>query len=169
MSAQGGISVAEAAERLGISKEAVRRRIDRKSLHATKAVDGTWRVHLADEPLPRTPTTGRMTDDTQPSMIPIAALLAEKDARIALLTNQMSVKDQQIADLTRQSERLQSLLGNEQETTQRLLAAPNAPETPVQPAEHESGLSDAPTQLRSVQRVPRPSWWQRLIEWLRGL
>ena len=40
------LTVAEAADRLGITKEAVRKRIHRGTLHADKDADGTVRVHV---------------------------------------------------------------------------------------------------------------------------
>lgn len=43
---QGAVGISEAAERLGISVEAVRQRIRRKKLEAYKVQDGTWRVVL---------------------------------------------------------------------------------------------------------------------------
>ena len=42
------LTVAEAADRLGITKEAVRKRIHRGTLHADKDADGTVRVHVPD-------------------------------------------------------------------------------------------------------------------------
>ena len=57
-----GMTVAETAKRMGISKEAVRHRIDRETLRAAKAQDGTWRVLPDDEHLPRDHATGTMTD-----------------------------------------------------------------------------------------------------------
>ena len=43
-----GYTVSEAARILGISKNAVRKRVQRESLPATK-VDGEWRIFLQDE------------------------------------------------------------------------------------------------------------------------
>ena len=40
------LTVAEASSELGISKEAVRKRIDRGTLNAEKGEDGTWTVLL---------------------------------------------------------------------------------------------------------------------------
>jgi excisionase family DNA binding protein len=44
--------VAEAAERLGITKEAVRKRIARGTLRADKDPDGTVRVYVPAAPTP---------------------------------------------------------------------------------------------------------------------
>jgi excisionase family DNA binding protein len=93
------LSVAEAALRLGISKDALRRRIDRKSIKATKVADGTWRVHLATDPPTPDATTTHTPDDKPRDTTPTTALLIEKDARIALLTDQLTTKDRQIHEL----------------------------------------------------------------------
>jgi hypothetical protein len=45
---QDGIEIADAARRLGISVDAVRKRLDRGTLQGVK-VDGRWRVFLPDE------------------------------------------------------------------------------------------------------------------------
>jgi hypothetical protein len=46
------LTVAGAAERLGITKEAVRKRIARGTLHAEKDPDGTVRVYVPPSPTP---------------------------------------------------------------------------------------------------------------------
>lgn len=56
-----GYSVSEVAEILGISKNAVRKRVQRESLPATK-VEGEWRIFLQDE---ATGTTKRDSDTGQ--------------------------------------------------------------------------------------------------------
>ncbi len=46
---QDGIPIAEASARLGLSAEAVRKRLQRGTLHGYKDADGGWFV-LLDEP-----------------------------------------------------------------------------------------------------------------------
>ena len=48
MAGRKGQTVAEVAEALGISRDAVRKRIERGSLEAEKGDDGTWTVFLDD-------------------------------------------------------------------------------------------------------------------------
>ena len=45
-----GVAIGEAAQILGLTTTAVRKRIRRGSLPATKNADGTWTVHLAPVP-----------------------------------------------------------------------------------------------------------------------
>lgn len=55
MKGRTGRTVAEAAEVLGISPEAVRKRIARGTLEAKKLDGETWTVYLDDVPTDRTP------------------------------------------------------------------------------------------------------------------
>ena len=55
MKGRTGRTVAEAAEVLGISPEAVRKRIARGTLEAEKQDGETWTVYLDDVPTDRTP------------------------------------------------------------------------------------------------------------------
>ncbi len=173
------VTVAEAADRLGISKEAVRRRIDRNTLRGIKSRDGTWRVilpngiHLPDT-MPNT-----MPDDMTPTMThdthTTTALLEEKDARIALLASQMGEKDrqikekdQQLADRSREIQELHILL----QTTQRLIppVVASASERHTRGEEREGHDLDgntAPERSVDVQEASEnkspASWWRRFF------
>lgn len=173
------VTVAEAADRLGISKEAVRRRIDRNTLRGVKNRDGTWRVILpngieAPDTMPNT-----MPDDMTPTMThdthTVAALLAEKDARIALLASQMGEKDRQIAekdrqlvDRSREIQELHILL----QTTQRLIppVVATASERHREGEEregHDLDENTAPERSEGVpeasQKKPAVPWWRRFF------
>jgi hypothetical protein len=50
LSAAGGVTVAEAAARLGVTPDAVRRRLHRGTLAGDKTEEGQWRVWLPEPP-----------------------------------------------------------------------------------------------------------------------
>ena len=73
------VSVTEAADLLGISPDAVRARIHRGTLYATKR-DNLWRVHLSADGKPYRPTDRHTTDQAvsaTDAIAPLTALLAE--------------------------------------------------------------------------------------------
>jgi excisionase family DNA binding protein len=88
-------SVAEAAARLGVSKQAVFKRIRRGSLEAAK-VDGVWRVVLP-------PTEGARQVGVTPGIEDMAAVyrraLDDKDAEIAYLRRLLMEMTTQIGEL----------------------------------------------------------------------
>ncbi len=59
-----GLSIAEAARRLGVSENAIRQRIKRETISAAK-VDGVWQVFLADH---ETDQPGNHQATTRPTM-----------------------------------------------------------------------------------------------------
>lgn len=161
MSTSVGLSVAEAALRLGISKDALRRRIDRKSIKATKAGDGTWRIHLTEEPPPVDPTTDSTPDDTLRATTPATALLAEKDARIALLTDQLTIKDRQIQELHVMLQTAQRQLPASVPEPSAPHARPSEDESPLQNASAAPGVTGR--EIDPLLDKRRRSWWERLL------
>ncbi len=173
MPTSGGLSVGDAAARLGISKDALRRRIDRKSIEATKADDGTWRVHLAEDPPTPDATTDATTDNTPRDTTPTTALLAEKDARIALLAEQLTIKDRQIQELhvivqtAQQNERRLLNAGASVEMSKPPSVAPERPHEDDPPLKSASVVPGASQRAREASQhdPPRRSWLARLFGW----
>src|SRR5215211_6368167 len=68
-----GLTVAAAARALGTSKEAIRQRIRRGTLTATK-VDGEWHIFLDHQPVPPTPymlpNSAPLAESPTPNTIP---------------------------------------------------------------------------------------------------
>lgn len=143
----GGLAVGQAASRLGISTDAVRKRIRRGTLRAYK-LDGDWRVVL-DDPIPtdqvgdpdsNLDSPGRVVQDTETSLTD--QLRSEVAFLRQLTEHQAGVIAQQaaaIADLTRR------------------------------PQELPAGRPDPPTPAPSEprQEAPQPPrrrpWWRRLL------
>jgi hypothetical protein len=101
-----GVSISATARRLGVTAEAVRKRIYRGSLVAVKDEDGHWRVTLPEQDAwdaQSAPVT--LSDAPDSSMI---------DELVSALREQLQVKDGQI-------ERLLDLLADSQRAVNRLL------------------------------------------------
>jgi hypothetical protein len=140
--------VAEAADRLGITKEAVRKRISRRTLRSEKDPDGTVRVYVP-------PST------TESATASIAASEARDELVEALR--------EEIAHLRRESERKDAILMSlsqanaEQARTIREIEAPQehaeAPETVEEEPEGARSRSTTPGAQESAERP----WWRRMF------
>lgn len=143
------LPISEAAARLGISVDAIRKKIRRGTIPAVKQND-RWYVEVPD--------MDAAQDTTQPasSTVPDGAITHEL---VELLRAELEAKNRQI-------ERLTVLLGNAQQTVQLLTegqsAAPVRPRTVVDvESTRRAGSGDS----GAVQGSPqRRSWWQRLWE-----
>jgi excisionase family DNA binding protein len=132
------VTTKEAAEALGISVEAVRKRIERGQL-GHERVDGRVYVYL----------DGDQTESGPNVEVESTALISEKNARIELLERQLTEANER----DRENRRIIAAL------TQRIpqLEAPAAPrESPETATEQE----EADARPQSGERVP---WWRRMF------
>ncbi len=145
------LPIAQAAERLGISKTAMRRRVERRTADAIKGDDGQWLVAVPDAATPGDTPTGVRRGT--PSDTPAVEVLT---VHLAFLQSQLVEKDRQIREL---HVMLQS--------AQRLIPAtvPDAPHPPERSGDDESHaeVNIAPG---GAQREPEASWRARLRRWL---
>jgi excisionase family DNA binding protein len=139
------VTTKEAAEALGISVEAVRKRIERGQL-GHERVDGRVYVYL----------DGDQTESGPDVEVESTALISEKNARIELLERQLTEANERdrenrriIAALT---QRIPELPPAYSESTQD---APQSPETAtVEEAERHPG---------GVQEGAQRPWWRRVF------
>ncbi len=160
--------IAEAANRLGISKTAMRRRVERRTVDAIKGNDGQWLVAVPDdEQLPATPPgVPRGTPEPPTRDTPTWDTLA---AQLGFLQTQLVEKDRQLAAREREVQELHVML----QTSQRLIppTTPDAPHVPERPGDDESRVASGTTahsapqrDLAASQQLPRrSSWWSRLF------
>jgi hypothetical protein len=146
--------VTEAAERLGITKEAVRKRVSRGTLRSERDPDGTVQVYI--------PSSGT------------AAATFDRDELIAELRAHMEhLRTDRDAwrDLARRSDYLASAafdLARELEARLRELEAPqespsDAPESPeTAPTGGDAGSPRRPDAPERQEGVRRP-WWRRVF------
>jgi len=134
------MTVAVAAEHLGITKEAVRKRISRGTLRSDKDADGTVRVYI--------PAYSTMRDAAE-TQSDTTALISAKDETISTLRDQLEAERQGHAEARR-------LLMAALERIPPQLEAPESPESPS-PA-HTPTKPPAEPQ----EGVQRP-WWRRIF------
>jgi excisionase family DNA binding protein len=173
------LTIAEAAARLGVSKEALRSRVQRRRIDAYKDADGQWRVVLPETETPAlddADASGSPRADAAgasgSAAPPDAAREDGSDATgmVALLKDQLAAKDAQIAtlhqqltDRSREVAELHRMLNLEQQSVSRLLPASttsDAPESPVRDYDDtmpSSPASSAKASPDGSQRVPEAS------------
>jgi len=137
------VTVAVAAERLGITKEAVRKRMSRGTLDAEKSPDGTVRVYV-----PSSPTVGD-TDRTQSAS---DALTSELRDRLRYVEGQLEAERQAHAEARR------LLMAALERIPPQLEAPPDereSPETDAEPRPSSPGPPEAET--------PARPWWRRIF------
>ena len=133
------VTVAVAAEHLGITKEAVRKRISRGTLHSDKGADGVVRVYI-----PVSRTTGDAEKPTSTS----DALISEMRDRLRYVEGQLEAERQAHAEARRIIAGL----------VERIPAL-EAPESPERPAP-----TDTPTEAPSEpQEGVKSPWWRRMF------
>jgi excisionase family DNA binding protein len=150
-------TIAETAQRLGVSENAIRQRIKRHTILAVK-VGGIWRVTLPDQETDHQATistdsyTDQQTDHegdqeattTAVSSAARSQLEAIRDEWLQPLVNQLRDAERSIGRLEQERDQLRG-------EVDRLHAA----------AEHAAGTGEAERQNMS-HTAPRP-WWERLL------
>jgi len=160
-----GLSIAEAADHLGISENAVRQRIKRGTLPAAK-VDGIWSVTIIDHAADRPPTSGRDHEagyqnrppgGYEPTSIPAvspaarAQLAAIRDEFVQPLVEQIAAQAEQIGRLSAEVDQLRAQAAADE--------AACGPET----------AQDAPAPAAMGQDTARGVWDRlRAVFWRRG-
>jgi excisionase family DNA binding protein len=143
-------TVAEAAEQLGISKEAVRKRISRKTLRSDRDADGTVYVYVP--PSGTLSGTASATGDRD-------LLYQEQRERIAYL-------ERQVEEEREARRRADTLLARLMDRVPELEAPSDTdsgprsgPEGPEQGGQGQ-GRGDAPQQ---PETAPERPWWRRMF------
>lgn len=150
-------SIGEAADLLGVSTAAVRKRVRRGKLAATKQEDGTWTVHLTDEDLvPHPPRNGHGTGDgTRDELV---MHLSRENAR---LWDELQHVREEKAESDR---RRDILLSQFTDQLQQLSATTSKiADTVVEIVPAEYPHETASRVEREPEPPPRSSWWARLF------
>ncbi len=157
-SGERAVPLLEAASILGISADAVRKRLDRGTLRGIKR--GRERFVLladdADAGIRSRPSA--RPDDPSPA-----------DDAFATLREQLTVKDEQLRRQQDEIERLTVMLADTQTTIRGLLGtgAYTAPRARDDTSEQSDGPHDGSVRQRGAETAPR-GFWERVGDWFKG-
>ena len=148
------MTVAQTAQALGISAEAVRQRVRRGTLPTEKSEDGTVFVLVDAE---RTRTDADSTGDGTPNKTFIEAHLDHALDEIRFLREELGIRNEEL----RRKDHIIAAL------TERIpeLEAPASPETRESPTEASEGSGKGAAVPDEDDRPigESPSWWRRLF------
>jgi hypothetical protein len=137
------VTLREASEILGVSVEAVRKRVKRGSLRSDKGPDGRVYVYL---------DAGGAASHPGPGVEGPGDLVEELRDRISYLERQLDVRTGELKEHRR-------LLAGLIERVPELEAPQESPGAPEPAEEEQQGRSGAPGAQEGVQRP----WWRRVL------
>jgi excisionase family DNA binding protein len=142
------LTVAQAAEVLGVSQDAVRKRIRRGTIQSGRDESGRVYVYV-----PAPETVHKTGQDTSQPQSDTTALISAKDETIAALRDQLEAERQAHAEARR------LLMAALERIPPQLEAPSEAPEWPQEATEGQSGTTAPPEPQEGVQRP----WWRRMF------
>ncbi len=160
---QTAMTVADAAQALGLTSDAIRAKIRRGTMSGFKADDDTWRV-IVDQPVDATPTDSGQTDGTTSDSRGQTVTDPPTDAHIHLiehmrdeieyLRTELAQRSHELATERERSDVLQrEALGRIEALTAGERPRGAAPEPPGSPQTNETGPQGVWDRLRA--------WWSR--------
>ncbi len=154
------VTIAEAAERLGLSQDAIRKRVRRGTLRQDRDQDGLIHVYIqAGEGVQDTSKTEQDADQNTQDAVP--DIVEQMRSRIESLERQLEEAN------TRDRENRRIIAGLVQRIPE-LEAPPATPQEAERVAESAVGVSDrgedAEQEATTSQPTERRSWWRRLFD-----
>jgi excisionase family DNA binding protein len=140
------LTVAQAAEVLGVSQDAVRKRIRRGTIQSGRDESGRVYVYV-----PASETVHKTGQDTSQPQSDTTALISAKDETIAALRDQLEAERQAHAEARR------LLMAALERIPPQLEAPSEPPQSPESPAPRDTP-TEAPEEPQ--EGVQRP-WWRR--------
>jgi hypothetical protein len=149
-----GLTITQAAQRCGVTREAIRLRIRRGTLPAHK-VNGQWVVFLNDPPTPTANGVGEHDQAVPPNpttnpdenTVPYPVLVAQMEREIQFLREQLTVHQHQLDEAARDRSELRQLLAIQ---VSHALPPPRTPADGTPSATDETDPADQPRRRR---------WW----------
>jgi len=157
-----GIPIADAAQILGVSVDALRKRVQRRSVRAYKGADGQWRVVLPESETPETsPATETLSETSEDSET--SAVIGTPDERFARVIEQaIAPYAARLEAVSREAGELRARLEHAErerdELRARLAASEDNP--PMQSAPVAPVPSQREPEVFPKQRWP---WWMRIL------
>jgi hypothetical protein len=141
------LTVAQAADALGISQDAVRKRIARRTISHDRDESGRVYVYLMPSETVHKTDQAAMWD---------AASKTVQDAYIRSLEGQISF-------LRHELERKDAILLNLTDRIPQLEAPPEARESPESPGPSDTSTEASPEAQEATEPRPRTPWWRRMF------
>jgi hypothetical protein len=144
------VSVYQAAEIMGVTVDAIRKRVSRDTIPHERDEDGrVWVILDTDQD-----AASKVHDTDQPQSA-TDALISQMQERIASLERQLEQERQANSEHRR-------LLAAALERIPPQLEAPSEARESPQTVEEETGRAERPTTVESQEGVQRP-WWRRVF------
>lgn len=148
------VTVAEAARRLGVKEQAIRKRISRGTLPHDKDEDG--RVYVYLDPIRASEGYSNDTRSDTKSNVTVEGLLDAKDETIAEMREQLAFLR---SELERKDTLLMTLMQRVPELEPAKESSSDAPESPVTASEEER-KDQVPPEPETTESQP---WWRRIF------
>ena len=139
------VEIGEAARRLGITTDGVRKRLKRGQLRGGKTGDGRWYVIFEAESTPVLDSESDLDNEPDPSSMIVDRLLDKLDER----DRQLDERDRRIETLERERFELAGRLGYFQ--------------AQVEEARERIRLLEAPRETPKVEKLKGRAWWEKLL------
>jgi hypothetical protein len=143
------VSVAEAAQRLGVKEQAIRKRISRGTLQHDKDEDGRVYVYIASDPQDEVQSIDARANTH------LEALVDTLQEQNRFLREELARKDAILLNMT---EAMKALTPPAQEE-----APERPPEAPVSATEQPGRVEQQPPLEGAQEAGERVSWWRRVF------
>jgi DNA-binding transcriptional MerR regulator len=157
------LSVAEAARVLGVTRDAIHKRITRGSIEHEKGEDGRFYVYVDTSTLELDMSTSMSKDESKVEAL--ERLLENQQDRISFLERELERRGDEterlhqiVAGLTRATAELSARLPELEAPSEPPGAPETATEEPEGPAE-----GPRPSTGKAQERVERRPWWRRML------
>jgi hypothetical protein len=154
------LSVGEAAQVLGVTRDAIHKRISRGSIHHEKGEDGRFYVYVDTSTEGLDSSTYRSIDKSKVESL--ERLIANQEDRISFLERELERRGDE-------AERLHQIVAGLTRTTAELstrLPELEAPASPAEPRESPETATEQPGRVEpqpSDEGAQRRSWWRRVF------
>ncbi len=157
------LSVAEAAEALGVTRDAIHKRIKRRSIEHEKGEDGRFYVFVDTSTLGLDDSADKSKDESKVEVL--ERLIEGQQDRIEFLERELERRGDETT-------RLHQIVGGLTQANARLAARVPELEAPASPEARESPASPGPTDAppeppegaqATTQEPERRPWWRRVF------
>ena len=155
-----GLTVAETSARLGVTPDAVRRRLHRGTLAGAKTADGEWRVWLPERAAPGADAGDRQDTARMPPAEAPVDLILVYEARLTGLREDLAFLRNELTARTEEIRRRDHIIAGLVERLPELPTGEDAPTT-------QRSATGATERTGAGSDTAAPwwrRWWRRMVE-----